>query len=195
MAAARALVPIRGKQVLFEEGDLVVSTSSGLRNDFLVLLNHGVGAHAATVVRHRGELVCVSVCPFPWTDETGREWPGGGLTREPCALYGDKAYRHLVIYRPRVPRTPEQIAALRLAVADVFRKYGTDTPCYDGWKEFFTSGMNNLFEWKRYSTDKWHCGEFCAWLLRVQGLWPEGHSVSVHLGDLCRIAGKPDPIF
>lgn len=188
---AGALVPIRGKPVLFQEGDVVVSTGKGLRNLLLLLVNRGVGSHAATVVMHKGELVCVSVCPHSWTDEHGRKWPGGGLTREPCALYGDRAYTQLSIYRSRAPRSAAQIAALRLTVASVLAKYGTSVPCYDGVDEFAHSGLGL----QRATTDKWHCAEFCAWLLQVQGVWPKGKTLSVDVPTLCRIAGAENRIF
>jgi hypothetical protein len=189
--ASSALVPIRGQQVLFQEGDILVTTSPGLRNNVLLVLNRGVGAHASTVVKHRGELVAVSVCPGGWTDEHGVHWPGGGLTREPLRLFGDKAYTHLSICRPRLPRSPAAIAALRLVVTDLFRAYGTDTPCYDDWHEFLASGMH----WKRATTDKWHCGELAAWLCKVQGAWPEDKTVSVDVGTLLKIAGKPEDVY
>jgi hypothetical protein len=189
-----ATVLIRGKPVRFNEGDVVVTSSLRVRRPVTLLLhiaNRGVGTHVATVVRHQGEIVVVGVSHFSWTDSTGHVWPGGGLTREPLALFEDPKYDHVSICRPHVPRTSEQVLKLRVAVDLLLKTFGTDTPVYDGYREFLHSGLG----WDQATVDKWHCVEMAAILAKIQGAWPEGQTPSTDIGGLVENLGTLEQVF
>ena len=189
-AVSQTVVRLRGRDVRFKEGDVVLTRASSSTVGWLVsFLNQGY-SHMGTVVRIRGELHVVSVCKDPWVDQKGRRWPAG-VTCEPLDTLGDPVYDGLWIVSPRVPRTEAQLALLRFGAQQMLRSCDHTGSTYDGLGEYCAS----FFGFASYSLDRWHCAEQAAVLAKQQGAYPQHLTASLSIPQVAAQLGDVRRIF
>lgn len=189
MSGSQRVVRLRGKDVLFREGDLAVTHSSFAVGFFVALINGGY-SHVCTVVKVKGELMLVSVCSSAWVDAKGQRWPAG-VTVEPLETLDDPVYTALWRVTPRVPRTEAQLSALRLAATEMIRCDDHTGSSYDDGWEFCHSFLGIA----PASTDRWHCAEMTSVLAKCQGGWREGLTTSMSIPQVIAEVGEPQRIF
>lgn len=184
MATATRRVVFKGVPVDVVEGDMLFTRWNSWLSFFLAWSQQGM-AHVTNATVVDGQLVCVSPCPFDFTDAQGHVWKAG-IDPRPMELLNDPACLELWLVRGPQPRTAEQNVASRLLCAQQIAENKKRGSLYEsGLSEFFAS----LCGWAQATTTKFHCAEFSACLRRVAGLWPEGKSVSCTLPGLIQTVG------
>ena len=190
--ATEATFVLHGQAVRIAEGDLLVTRSSNLSSYFIAAVNWGA-SHVTTAVNVGGQLVAVGVLSRGWTDAAG-VMHSPGITREPIELYNDPIYTRLWVVRPRVPRTAEQVAALRFTVAQQIQKDAGDGSVYDASPREFLHSACGLWP---ATSDHFHCAEWAAVLAKACGdeAWPPEQTTSVPIHTLVATVGEPVAIF
>ena len=184
-----AVVSLRGRDVLIEEGDLIATRSRSFGSRFIALFNQGAG-HVVTAVRVDGALVAVGVCSSPWRDCAGRVWPAG-ITKEPLSLFDDPIYLDAWVVKPRVPRDEAQNTSVRMAVAQLCKRDDHSGSIYDSPREFVAS----LMGWRPATRNRYHCAELAAWLASQAGCWPSAQTTSCDIPTLVQTIGVAQKVF
>ena len=139
-------------------------------------------SHTGTVVQRGGELKLCSIY-----------LPPDGLVFENPSIFADPVFSRLAVVRPRVPRTPIQVHALRLACEDAHR---LDVACgHASYERGPLEVLATLLHLPSATNTHWHCAELTARLARSVGAWPEGKTVSVGVGEAARTIGNVEAVF
>lgn len=184
MATATQRVFLRGVPVDVVEGDMLVTKWNSWLSYFLGAFNDDM-SHVTNVTVFDGRLVCVSPCPFDFTDQNGHVWRAG-IDPRPIELLADPACLKLWLVRGPEARRPEMNVATRLLCAQQIDENKRRGSLYEsGVKEFVAT----LFGWAQATTTKFHCAEFSACLRRASGLWPRNETVSCTVPHLVKTVG------